>query len=165
MSPALSRSISRSGVATTISTPSPSSLDLVRTAGAAVHGEDPLTAVVGDRFEHLGDLHGELAGRHEHEAERAVGPARSTMRDSIGTPNASVLPEPVRARPHTSRPAMATGIAAVWIMNGWANPAAARPTSTRSGTPSSANPVGASTGGRAEIRVSPVVRWTDGRRG
>ncbi len=37
--------------------------------------------------------------------------ARSMMRASIGTPKASVLPEPVSARPHTSRPGSATGIA------------------------------------------------------
>ena len=144
----------------------PQLLDLLRPAGAAVHGEDA------------------LAGRGRRPvraprrpARRARGSARgraradgreqrcSTMRDSIGTPNASVLPEPVRARPHTSRPASATGIAAAWILNGWAKPAAARPTSMRSGTPSSAKPVGASTGGRAAIRVSGAVRWTDGRRG
>ena len=72
-SPALSRSIKRSGVATTISTPSPRAVDLLRPARPAVHGEDALAAVVGDRFEHLGDLHGQLTGRYEHEAERAVG--------------------------------------------------------------------------------------------
>ncbi len=81
------------------------------------------------------------------------GSATSVMRASIGTPKASVLPEPVLARPHTSRPCMATGTASVWIANGWANPHAARPVSIRSGTPSAANPVGASTGGRALIVV------------
>ena len=60
-------------MATTISTPSPRALDLVRTARPAVHGEDPLAAVVGDRFEHLGHLHGQLTGRYEHEPERAAG--------------------------------------------------------------------------------------------
>ena len=89
------------------------------------------------------------------------------MRASIGTPNASVLPEPVRARPHTSRPSIATGMAAVWIMNGWANPAAARPSSMRGGTPRSAKPVGGSTGGRAVMVVRAVVPWGHpvGRRG
>ena len=46
-------------------------LDLVVPAGPAVDGEDPLTGVLGDRFEHLGDLHGELPRRHEHEPARA----------------------------------------------------------------------------------------------
>ena len=67
----LSRSINRSGVATTISTPSCRASTWCVPAGPAVHGEDPLTGVLGDRFEHLGDLHGELPRRHEHEAARA----------------------------------------------------------------------------------------------
>ena len=46
----------------------------------------------------------------------ALGSATSVMRASIGTPNASVLPDPVSARPHTSRPCIATGIASVWIV-------------------------------------------------
>ena len=83
----------------------------------------------------------------------ALGSATSVMRASIGTPNASVLPDPVSARPHTSRPCNAIGIASVWIANGWAKPAAARPRSMRSGTPRSAKPVGASTGGNRLIVV------------
>ena len=43
--------------------------------------------------------------------------ARS-MRAMSGTPNAMVLPEPVGARPHTSRPARASGIVAAWMSNG-----------------------------------------------
>ena len=46
-------------------------VDLMVTRGAAVHGEYPHASVVGDRFEYLGDLHRELAGRHEHETERS----------------------------------------------------------------------------------------------
>ncbi len=85
-----------------------------------------------------------------------AGSASSRMRDSIGTPKARVLPDPVRARPHTSRPCIATGIASVWISNGWANPAAARPSSIRGGTPSAAKPVGGCTGGRVTTVVSSV---------
>ena len=85
------------------------------------------------------------------------------IRAIIGTPKASVLPDPVRARPQTSRPSMATGMAAVWIMNGWANPIAASPASTRSGTPRAAKPVGVSTGGRAAIGRGGW--WTERRRG
>ncbi len=48
-------------------------LDLVWPAGPAVDGEDPLAGVVGDRLEHLGDLHRELSGRHEDEPERTAG--------------------------------------------------------------------------------------------
>ena len=88
------------------------------------------------------------------------GSATSVMRASIGTPNASVLPEPVLARPHTSRPVIATGIASVWMLNGWAKPQAARPSSMRAGTPSSAKPVGASTGGSTLKRVRfDVLTW------
>ena len=101
----LIRSMSRSGVATTISDAAAQLLHLIRPAGAAVHGEHAMAGVRGDRLEHLGHLDRQLAGRHEHEAERtAGGSAVSVMRASIGTPNASVLPEPVRARPQTSRP-------------------------------------------------------------
>ena len=90
--------------------------------------------------------------------------ASPDRRASIGTPNASVLPEPVLARPHTSRPVRATGMALVWIANGAVNPAAARPMSTSVGTPRSTKPsecsrrdrcvsVGASTGVRAGFGV------------
>ena len=78
-------------------------------------------------------------GSPAHASARARGRAAerrrpaSVIRASIGTPKASVLPDPVRARPQTSRPSIATGMAAVWIMNGWANPAAASPASTRVG--------------------------------
>ncbi len=88
------------------------------------------------------------------------GSATSVMRASIGTPNASVLPEPVFARPQTSLPVIATGTASVWMLNGVAKPQAARPASMRSGTPSSANPVGGSTAGSALIDVSAdVLMW------
>ena len=43
----------------------------------------------------------------------ARGRPAASMRESIGTPNANVLPEPVRARPQRSAPVMATGIASV----------------------------------------------------
>ena len=86
-----SRSISRSGVATTISTPSLELVDLVVPAGPAVHGEDPLAGVVGDRFEHLGDLDGELAGGHQDEPERAASarPRRGCGRASARRTRAS----------------------------------------------------------------------------
>ena len=48
-------------------------VDLLRAARPAVDGEDPLAAVVGDRFEHLGHLHGQLPGRYENEPEGAAG--------------------------------------------------------------------------------------------
>ena len=82
------------------------------------------------------------------------------IRASIGTPNASVLPEPVFARPQTSFPVIATGIASVWMLNGCAKPHAASPSSMRSGTPSSKNPVGGSTGGSTLVDVRfEVLTW------
>ncbi len=42
----------------------------------------------------------------------------SASRASMARPNARVLPEPVWARPSTSRPARASGMVAVWIGNG-----------------------------------------------
>ncbi len=45
-------------------------VDLMVTRRAAVDGQHGHAGVLGDGLEHLGDLHGELAGRHEHEAER-----------------------------------------------------------------------------------------------
>ena len=43
--------------------------------------------------------------------------ARS-MRATSGTPKAMVLPEPVGARPHTSRPSSASGMVAAWMSKG-----------------------------------------------
>src|SRR2546429_262616 len=56
---------------------------------------------------------------------RAVGLPGSAggVRSSSGSPNASVLPEPVFALPHTSRPARASGIVSDWIGKGWVMPA------------------------------------------
>ena len=139
-------------------------VDLVVAAGSAVDGEDAL-AGEGWRPARGPRRPARPARAWARAPARAAASVRrwSMIRASIGTPNASVLPEPVRARPHTSRPSMATGIASVWILNGWANPAAARPSSMRAGTPSSANPVGGSTAGRTAIVVSAEVLewWTD----
>ena len=51
-------------------------VDLVVAAGAAVDGEDPLAHVGGERLEHLGDLHRQLTGRHEDQAEGRSGRRR-----------------------------------------------------------------------------------------
>ena len=86
-------------------------------AHAAVDGHESPVLERGQRRELALDLGGELTGRGEHERAGRRGLARS-RRASIGSPNASVLPDPVGARPHTSRPASASGIAAVWISKG-----------------------------------------------
>ena len=56
-------------------------LDLIGPAGPAVHGEDALTGDGGDRFEDLGDLHRELPGGDEHEAQRV---SRARVLDDAG---------------------------------------------------------------------------------
>src|SRR5262249_18474439 len=45
---------------------------------------------------------------------------------NIGRPKASVLPEPVLALPHTSRPARASSMVAAWMAKGSSMPWAAR---------------------------------------
>ena len=85
----------------------PQRLDLALHRSAAVELEAQ-PARFGQRRQHLGDLHGQLAGRHEHER---AGPPGSALpvRSSIGRPKARVLPEPVLALPSTSRPAQGVG--------------------------------------------------------
>ncbi len=53
-------------------------------------------------------------------------------------PNASVLPEPVGALPHTSRPARASGRVMAWIGNGEVMPLASSADTMSEGTPSTA---------------------------
>ena len=134
-------------------------LDLVVAAGPAVHGEHPLTGMLGDRCEHLGDLHGELprwvrapprAGRRNSTGSR--------IRDSIGTPNASVLPDPVRARPHDVVTLDGDGNRRRLDLERFGEARGGEAVVDVGGTPSSAKPVGGSTGGRVVAVVSVVVR-------
>ncbi len=53
---------------------------------------------------------------------RFFAPSFSSRRSTRGAPNAMVLPDPVRPRPSTSRPASTSGIVAAWIGNGLAAP-------------------------------------------
>ena len=79
---------------------------------AAVERGDAHADLLAERREHVDDLLGELARRHEHERGRVAGLRPSRRVCSIGRPNASVLPEPVWALPHTSRPASASSMVA-----------------------------------------------------
>ena len=81
---------------------------------------------------------GELTGRHEHERGRMPGRA-FWRRWSIGRPKASVLPDPVWALPHTSRPASASSMVACWMGNGSLMPWAARASTNSATRPRSAN--------------------------
>ena len=71
---------------------------------------------------------------------RLGGPDQPASLMIMGRPNAKVLPDPVRPRPSTSRPASASGIVAAWIGNGSSMPAARRVATRFAETPKSANP-------------------------
>ena len=81
------------------------------------------------------------------------GSASSVIRASIGTPNASVLPEPVLARPQTSLPVIATGNRLGLDGERLGEPARREAVVDPRGTPRSKKPVGASTGGRTLVVV------------
>ena len=71
---------------------------------------------------------------------------------SIGRPNASVLPEPVRALPHTSRPARESTIVASWMAKGSSMPWAARASTNSARRPRS----------RKEVtQLSPRSRYVE----
>ena len=59
-------------------------------------------------------------------------------RVNTGRAKAKVLPEPVRPRPRTSRPASESGSVAAWIGNGELTPSSASSRVRAAGTPSSA---------------------------
>ena len=87
-------------------------------ADAAVDGDDPAARGRGRAARAPGDLGGELAGRREDEAARAGAARPGVTRSTSGMPKASVLPEPVGARPQMSRPARASGMVAAWMGKG-----------------------------------------------
>jgi hypothetical protein len=62
-----------------------------------------------ERLERLRHLGTQLAGGDEYQRRRMLGPA-SLSRSTRGSPNASVLPDPVLAFPSTSRPSSASGM-------------------------------------------------------
>ena len=92
-------------------------LHLAVDVGSAVDDDD--AALDGGREErvHVGDLHRELTCRYQHEGPRTA-PAPLPTRINKGSPNASVLPDPVLAFPHTSRPAVASGMVKDWTGKG-----------------------------------------------
>ncbi len=95
---------------------------------------------------------------------RSVSPAASRV--SRGSRKAYVLPEPVRPRPSTSRPARESGRVAAWMGNGAPIPRAASTSARTLGTPSSAN-VGPTAGTAVTTvfgtigRVAVAVRGVD----
>jgi len=74
-------------------------------------------------------------GRRARAWERAPGRAgcraASARPHEEGSPKARVLPEPVFALPHTSRPAMPSGMVSAWTGNGAVMPCECRPPPAR----------------------------------
>ena len=131
---------SRPGVATTTSTPRASACDLAAHGRTAVDGEHPQAERSASGASASATCWASSRVGDEHERAR-VRPARarcrSASRASSGRPKASVLPEPVWARPRTSRPARASGSVRDWISNGLVMPISASRVTTTSGRPRS----------------------------
>ena len=132
----------------------PQLLHLALDVGAAVDGGDPQAGLLGQWLEHFADLHGQLAGGDQHQARGRPGSVdRAAMvRWRSGMPKASVLPEPVLALPHTSRPASASATVMAWMAKVVVIPWAARAFTREGSTPREAKVGGlsASTDSRSE---------------
>ena len=92
-------------------------------------------------------------GTRTRERAQPDGAAEPVSVVIMGRPKPSVLPEPVRPRPSTSRPASASGMVADWIGKGSVMPAPASADTRPFGTPRPANPpdVGRATGAEATL--------------
>ena len=106
---------------------------------AAVQRDNPASAVAGKGCDGFGDLLGQRRGGA---STSAVGRRRRAEAkfSTKGNPKARVLPEPVGARPDTSRPVSMSGITAAWMGVGSRIPARRRRATKSSGTPSAWNP-------------------------
>ena len=93
--------------------------------GAPIRASSPQTCVASSR----------VGTRTSAGARRC----RRRVRSTIGSPNASVFPEPVGALARTSRPARASGRTRVWMGNGSTMPRSASTCSTAALTPSARN--------------------------
>ena len=114
-------------------------LALGAVADAAVDGDGAATAGGQQRLQLLVDLLGQLAGRGRGRGHAGLRGRPLPTRVASGMPKARVLPEPVGARPQTSRPARRSGSVAAWMGKGSVAPRRVRTSTTSSGTPSSAN--------------------------
>ena len=151
------RSSSRPGVPTTMSTAAAQRVDLRLVGPAAVDGEHPGAQGHAGHPQVVGDLAGQFPGRyHDERGTGAVGSLAgvSARCCSSGMPNASVLPVPVRAWPMMSCPPSATGRARLWMGNGAVMPTPSRATQIRSSTPRSRNVCAASTSGEPAAGLS-----------
>ena len=101
--------------------PAPQRLDLAAHRRTAVDGGEPDADGVAERSEHVSDLRASsrVGTRTRPRGDRSArSPTVSARRASIGRPKPRVLPEPVWARPRTSRPARASGRVRDWIAKG-----------------------------------------------
>ncbi len=122
-SPRSMRSLSRPGVATTISDP-------LRSALACLPiGIPPTTVASLSRTERAYGVSASVTcwassrvGTRTSASGRRGSARRPSVRASAARPKARVLPEPVRPRPSTSRPASEFGSVAAWIGNGTVTP-------------------------------------------
>ncbi len=138
-SPRSMRSLSRPGVATTTSAPErsapacrpidmpPTTVADLRPTARAYGVSASVTCWASSRV-----------GTRTRASGRRGSARRPAVRASRARPNASVLPEPVRPRPSTSRPAREFGRVAAWIGNGSVTPWSLRAASMRAGRSSSA---------------------------
>ena len=78
-------------------------------------------------------------------------PPAAAVRISIGSPKASVWPDPVSARPRTSRPASPSGRVWAWMGRGVVMPRAVSAAVKAEGTPSSAKELAVSCGLTARL--------------
>ncbi|MPM87861.1 hypothetical protein SDC9_134961 [bioreactor metagenome] len=139
------RSISRPGVATITSTPR----DSARRCGsydmppATSRDRMPSARASGDSTSATCIASSRVGSRMIACGLRTL-PSGSTVsrsRVSSGRVKPSVLPDPVRPRPSTSLPAIASGMEACWIGNGSVMPFWARTATSSAGTPSWAKPL------------------------
>ena len=82
---------------------------------------------------------------------------------SSGRPKARVLPEPVLALPHTSRPAMPSGMVRAWTGKGAVMPCDGRTATSSGATPSCSKVVAAMGSRRVELGIGALqlrrARW------
>ncbi len=86
----------------------------------------------------------------------------AARRARAGRPKARVLPEPVWARPRTSRPASASGMVAAWMGKGTAMPFSASAAVIFSGSPRSSNAVWVSSGFTTSVSTVNSSAWAAG---
>ena len=138
------RSFSRPGVATTISTVRASEVRLARTLTppTKTSARSPSAAACGSRFSKTCSASsrvGQSTTPRGFPGRVARGRSPELNRASMGSPKASVFPEPVGALASTSLPSTAEGITLAWMGNASLSPARFRDCASATGSPSDRN--------------------------